>query len=184
MIRKIHLILLSTLSLRSIHFTNNVIPRVVEIFIINKCGDEETVKWRDKTCPVLPLFIIDKRRIVERYREVPFTHVSRGCNLKEVLALLRNRRYREASSDGTSKGFWLNRRSGVGWRAKRYRGGEWWKPIYRHLALKSLPELCKNRVRIVERHRIETQFFYLVSWGTKDFPSPPYLHRSITRKMA
>lgn len=68
MIRKIHLILLSTLSLRSIHFTNNVIPRVVEIFIINKCGDEETVKWRDKTCPVLPLFIIDKRRIVERYR--------------------------------------------------------------------------------------------------------------------
>lgn len=181
MIRKIHLILLSTLSLRSIHFTNNVIPRAVEIFIINKCGDEETVKWRDKTCPVLPLFIIDKRRIVERYREVPFTHVSRGCNLKEVLALLRNRRYREA---------WVRRKVSdwiedlVSVDGQRDIGVEWWKPIYRHLALKSLPELCKNRVRIVERHRIETQFFYLVSWGTKDFPSPPYLRRSITRKMA
>lgn len=181
MIRKIHLILLSTLSLRSIHFTNNVIPRVVEIFIINKCGDEETVKWRDKTCPVLPLFIIDKRRIVERYREVPFTHVSRGCNLKEVLVLLRNRRYREA---------WVRRKVSdwiedlVSVDGQRDIGVEWWKPIYRHLALKSLPELCKNRVRIVERHRIETQFFYLVSWGTKDFPSPPYLRRSITRKMA
>lgn len=181
MIRKIHLILLSTLSLRSIHFTNNVIPRAVEIFIINKCGDEETVKWRDKTCPVLPLFIIDKRRIVERYREVPFTHVSRGCNLKEVLVLLRNRRYREA---------WVRRKVSdwiedlVSVDGQRDIGVEWWKPIYRHLALKSLPELCKNRVRIVERHRIETQFFYLVSWGTKDFPSPPYLHRSITRKMA
>lgn len=182
MIRKIHLILLSTLSLRSIHFTNNVIPRVVEIFIINKCGDEETVKWRDKTCPVLPLFIIDKRRIVERYR----------CRLHTFLGGAIWRKYWPFSGIvDTEKHRRMVRRKVSDWiedlvsvDGQRDIGVEWWKPIYRHLALKSLPELCKNRVRIVERHRIETQFFYLVSWGTKDFPSPPYLHRSITRKMA